>query len=194
NVHGQLAFGMDHADYLLLRAPRPTLILASTRDFFDIRGTWDSFREAERCYTRLGFPERVALVETDAQHGYPKAQREAMLRWMRRWLAAKDEAVTEPDFETLPGKDLLCTPRGQTLLLDGARSVTDLNVELDEKLAAGRRKLWEADDHKAALAEVRRLAGVRPLADLPALKHTSAGTLEREGYKVEKLVLEGEAG
>jgi dienelactone hydrolase len=194
NVHGQLAFGMDHADYLLLRAPRPTLLLASTRDFFDIRGTWDSFREAERCYTRLGFPERVALVETDAQHGYNKTQREAMLRWMRRWLAGKDEAVTEPEFETVPGKDLLCTARGQTLLLDGARSVTDLNVELEEKLAAGRRKLWESDDRKAALAEVRRLAGVRPLADLPAFKHSSVGTVERDGYKIEKLVLEGEAG
>ena len=77
---------MDHADYLIMRAPKPTLILASTHDFFDIDGTWTSFRQAKRFYTRLGFAERVNLVETDAKHGYPKLQREAMARWMRRFL------------------------------------------------------------------------------------------------------------
>src|SRR5690606_3994037 len=82
NLHAQIALGIDHADYVLLRAPRPTLILASTRDFFDIEGTWDTFREAKRFYTRLGYPERVDLVETDARHGYPQSQREAMVRWM----------------------------------------------------------------------------------------------------------------
>ena len=72
NIHGQIAFGMDHADYLLMRAPRPTLILAATHDFFDIQGTWDAYRQAERFYTKLGHGERVALVETDTKHGYPR--------------------------------------------------------------------------------------------------------------------------
>ena len=39
------------------------------------------------------------------------------------------------------------------MLLEGARSVADLNVELNAKLAAGRRELW-AKDGAAALAEV----------------------------------------
>ncbi|MBN2272234.1 MAG: acetylxylan esterase, partial [Sedimentisphaerales bacterium] len=38
NIFGQLQFGMDHADYLMLRAPTPILICAATKDFFDIRG------------------------------------------------------------------------------------------------------------------------------------------------------------
>ena len=100
NIHGQLAFGMDHADYVMMRAPKPTLILASTHDFFDIEGTWDSFRQAKRFYTRIGFAERIDLVETDAKHGYPKLQREAMIRWMRRFLLGIDEPITEPEFGT----------------------------------------------------------------------------------------------
>ena len=32
NIHGQLAFGMDHADYVLMRLPKPTLIMAATQD------------------------------------------------------------------------------------------------------------------------------------------------------------------
>lgn len=69
NVHGQIGFGMDHSDFLILHAPKPTLLLAATQDFFDIEGTWESYREAERLYTRLGYGERVALVETDTKHG-----------------------------------------------------------------------------------------------------------------------------
>src|SRR5256885_165046 len=34
NITGQVALGIDHADYIFMRAPKPTLILASTRDFF----------------------------------------------------------------------------------------------------------------------------------------------------------------
>src|SRR6185295_6605484 len=46
NIFGQIAWGLDHPDYSILRAPRPTLILAATQDFVDIHGTWDLFREA----------------------------------------------------------------------------------------------------------------------------------------------------
>ncbi len=129
NIFGQLDAGLDHADYLLLRAPRPTLVLASTHDFFDIAGTWDSFRQAKRFYTRLGYPERVEIIELDARHGYPQPQREAMLRWMQRWLQQRDEAATEPDLEPRPVQDLLCTPQGQVMLLPGARSVIEVEAD-----------------------------------------------------------------
>src|SRR5262249_10627806 len=157
--------------------------LAATQDFFNIQGTWDTFRQAKRTYTRLGHGERVELVETDTKHGYPRPQREAMVRWMRRWLAGVDEPVTEPEARLRPAADFLCTPRGQVLRLEGARSVVDLNVALDAALAPQRRRLWE--DRDKALAEVRRLAGVRPLAELPRPKVGDAGgAVEREGYRI----------
>ena len=54
NIHAQIAFGMDHADYVLARAPQPTLIMTATRDFFDIAGSWAAFRQAKCWYGRLG--------------------------------------------------------------------------------------------------------------------------------------------
>ncbi|HMX66432.1 MAG TPA: hypothetical protein PKX25_12730, partial [Microthrixaceae bacterium] len=33
NIPGQVAFGLDHADYIFLRAPKPTLMIAATKDF-----------------------------------------------------------------------------------------------------------------------------------------------------------------
>jgi dienelactone hydrolase len=194
NIHGQLAFGMDHADYLLMRAPKPTLILASTHDFFDIDGAWDSFRQAKRFYTRLGAAERVNLVETDAKHGYPKLQREAMVRWMRRWLLDIDEPVTEPDFETRPSQELQCTMPGQVLLLSGSRSVVDLNIELNEQLKKQRQNIWRSGSREVALDKVRQLAGIRKLADLPRPVVTDVGTVERNGYSIGKLVIRPEDG
>jgi dienelactone hydrolase len=192
NIHAQIALGIDHADYLHLRAPRPTLILASTRDFFDIEGTWHTFREAKRFYTRLGYPERVSLVETDAQHGFPKAQREAMASWMSRWLLGRDQVIAETDFRTHSAAEMRCTPRGEVLFLEGARSVVDLNIELAEKFKPQRADWWREGNQSNALAEVRRLTGIRPLEDLPRLRVRKAGKIDREAYAIEKLVLEAE--
>ena len=95
--------------------PRPTLILASTRDFFDIQGTWTTFREAKRTFGILGHPERVDIIEANEEHGYPKPHREAMARWMRRWLLEKDDALTERDVAVCTDAELLCTESGQVL-------------------------------------------------------------------------------
>lgn len=48
NIFGQIAFGMDEPDYVMMRAPKPTLICAGRRDAtFDIDGTWDLFRQSK---------------------------------------------------------------------------------------------------------------------------------------------------
>ena len=128
NIHGQIEFGMDHAEYLMMRAPVPVLIAASTDDMFDIGGTWDTFRELKRVYSMLGFSERIDLVEAAGPHGLPMTQRVAIVRWMRRWLMDCDDAVTESDIEPLAEEALQCTPDGQVMLLDGERSVFDMNA------------------------------------------------------------------
>jgi dienelactone hydrolase/pimeloyl-ACP methyl ester carboxylesterase len=189
NITGQVAFGMEHADYLTMRAPKPTLICAATRDFFDIQGTWTSFREAKRAYGLMGHPERVGLVESDSGHGFPKPQREAMLRWMRRWLLKVDDAPTEDEITVAKESDLRCTRTGQVLEEFMGRSVFALNAEREAELAKGRAKVR---DREALLKEVARLSGVRlPVA---AAKVTEAGEVKREGYRIRKLVFQTEPG
>ncbi len=138
NITGQVALGLDHADYLFLRAPKPTIILASTKDFFDIQGTWDTFREAKRVYTKLGFPERVELIEADASHGYPKSHREAMARFFSRFLKGEDKAIMEENWPIEKDADLLCTRSGQVLEDLKGRSVFDLNAALADEFAKQR--------------------------------------------------------
>jgi dienelactone hydrolase/pimeloyl-ACP methyl ester carboxylesterase len=192
NITGQVAFGMEHADYLTLHAPKPTLLLTATRDFFNIDGAWTTFREAKRIYGVLGHGERVDLFEYDTGHGFPKPQREAMVRWMRRWLLDRDDAVTEPDFALAKEADLLCTRTGQVLEDLKGRSVFDLNAERAGELARERRR-WQGEEMKdRLLTEVRRLLAL-PAAVREA-KMRKAGVVKRPQYEVRKLVFETEPG
>ncbi|MHC4394944.1 MAG: alpha/beta hydrolase family protein [Planctomycetota bacterium] len=194
NIYGQLAFGMDHADYLMMRAPMPILVCAATDDFFDIRGTWNSFRYAKRLYTRLGFAERVDLLENDAGHNYNRTQREGIVRWMARWLLKKDIPITEPSIKLLSEEEIQCTPAGQVMLTDGARSVYDLNRDFEKQLVGRRRKLWSTGENAELLERVRKLAGIRRLAGLPRPKVEKIGTVQRSGYRIDKLILKPQFG
>ena len=194
NIFGQLAFGMDHANYLLMRAPKPTLICAATNDYFDIEGTWASFRYAKRLYTRLEFAERVNLIENDDKHGFKRPLREAAVRWMARWLLGKDEPITEPPIKVLTDEEIQCTPQGQVMFLEQARSTYDLNRDFEEKLAKQRKKLWKTKALKELQQMVCKKAGIRELNELPKPTLKKAGIIQRNGYQVKRIILKPEDG
>ncbi len=194
NIFGQLALGLDHPDYILLRAPRPTLISATTGDFFDIQGTWDSYRQAKRVYARLGFPERVDLIEVEGTHGVQSANLRAIVRWMQRWLLGKDDAIALAAIEPRPEKELLCTEHGQVLRLSGERSVFDLNAEIERGLTEKRREFWAKTPPAEALERVRQIAGIRPLDKLVEPRMVEAGRVDRDGYHIDKFVLHTDSG
>jgi len=195
NIYRQVAFGMHEADYVLMRAPKPTLICCVTRDFFDISGTWDTFRNAKRIYTRLGFSERVDLAEQDEKHGFHVQLRVAMVRWMMRWLDGKDKPITEPDnLKPLTKAEIQCTPTGQVMALKGARSVYDINDDRAARLAKQRKDLWKPERRTETLKRVAELAGIRSLDKLPAPAVTRAGSGKRSDHSIEKLVIKPEAG
>ena len=192
NITGQVAFGMDHADYLALHAPRPALLCASTRDFFDIQGTWTTFREAKRVYGLLGHPERVDIIEANETHGYPRAHREAMLRWMRRWLSGTDDAPTEGEIDIAKDADLQCTRTGQVLSDLGGKSVFDLNAERETELARRRSEFQAKHGKTGLLGEVRRLIA---LSDrIAPARREDRGEIKRDGSTVRKLVFTTEPG
>ena len=188
NIPGQVALGIEHADYLSMRAPKPTLVLTATKDFFDINGSWESFREAKRLYGVLGFGERVDLFEYPDEHNYSKPRRQAALRWMRRWLQGIDEPATEPEHPINTEADLKVTQCGQVVPELKGTTVWDLNLAQARKLAPQREAFWRDRPKAECLAEVRRLAGVRAPAAKPAAK--PVGVVDRPGFTIEKLIIE----
>ena len=188
NIFGQTRDGLDHPDFVMLRAPKPTLILAATQDFVPIEGSWIAYRQAKRLYARQGHPERVDLAETDDKHGYNSELRVAMVRFMRRWLLGIDDAITEPaEVETLPDRELLCTQHGQVLLEPNSRSIFDVNREKAARLAAERTPKWKAlsDDDKRSL--VRQVAGIRKRSLLPSASAKVEGGAVSNGVRVSRV-------
>jgi hypothetical protein len=194
NIFGQLALGLDQPDYVLLRAPRPTLISATTGDYFDIQGTWENFRQAKRVYARLGFPERVDLIEAEGRHGVQPTNLQAITKWLRRWLVGQDDAVALDEMATRTEEELRCTEQGQVLRLPGERSVFDLNAELEQALVEQRREFWEKTPRNEAVERVRQIAGIRPLDQIPEPRMAEAGRVDRDGYHIDKFVLHTDAG
>jgi dienelactone hydrolase len=213
NIFGQIAFGLDEPDYVMMRAPKPTLICAGTRDVtFDIEGTWDLFRQSKRFYSRLGYPERVELNEADVPHGFFLQQREAAARWMHRWLLGKDKVIQEVDPDSLPDpisdeqlralsagdwtqEQLYCSPEGQVLLMPGEKSVFQINAEIEQQLQAKRTAAWQAISVAQRQELVRKTIGSSiPQSNATGGSIESVGTIQREGYTIEKLVLTPEAG
>ena len=188
NIPGQVALGIEHADYILLRAPKPTIMLTATRDFFDINGSWETFREAKRLHGILGYGERLDLFEFPDEHGFTKPRREAALRWMRRWLQGIDEPAVELAQTPSTDADLQVTQSGHVVPELKGATVWNLNLARAKQLAPEREAFWRGRPKAECLAEVRRLAGVRPMAEKPAAR--SVGTLEREAGRIEKLVIE----
>jgi cephalosporin-C deacetylase-like acetyl esterase len=192
NITGQVAFGMDHADFVTMRAPRPTLICVGTQDFFDIQGAWTTFREAKLVYGLLGHGERVDLFEFNDKHGFSLPRRQAAMRWMRRWLSKQDDAPLEPDFPVFKDAELQCTRTGQVLADLQGRSVFDLNAAREQELQAQRTKFQKEHSAEELLGEIRRLIAVA--APVPAAKATAAGSLERPGHRIRRFVFTTEPG
>lgn len=208
NIFGQIGFGMDEADYCIMRAPKPTLICAGTRDVtFDFGGTMDLFREAKRFYSRIGYSDQLDIVAPDAPHGFTLQLREAVTRFMSRWLLGKDVIVRE--VETLPdsfdddqlrafsqpdwtAEQLQCTPKGQVLLLPGERSAFQINAEAAARLKHDREVAWNGMNDAAKRKVIRETIG---LPESSASAEVSVmGTIQRDDCTIEKLAMNVEDG
>ncbi len=184
NIYGQIEGGLDHADYVLLRAPKPTLMCVATQDFFDIQGAWDVFRQSKRIYARLDAPESVDLVETDEKHGFSIRLREGATRWLRRWLLGIDAPVREKAIKLPEEKSLYCTPEGQVLRVAGARSLFDLLGEQEARY----------QPRQPQPAAIRTAAGIRSLAALPPALPEKRADVTWQGRTGESVILNYEAG
>ncbi|MCA9044328.1 MAG: acetylxylan esterase [Planctomycetaceae bacterium] len=194
NIFGQIEFGMDHPDYLIMRAPRPTIMSATNDDFFPIAGSWDALREAKQIYGRLGYPERVDLVEGDGKHGVPPQNLATIGHWMRRWLLNNDEALPAVELKDRPAEDLLCTESGQVLSDPEEQSVSDLNAALAAELFKKRKQLWETSSVDEMRSHVRARIGVSPKAGVTEMfSGDIAGLVQRDEYTIAKYVVRWDA-
>ena len=121
-----------------MRAPKPTLVMATTRDFFSIQGTRETYSECKRIYNILGEPANLELTEDDDGHTYTKKNREAMYAFFQKHLNFPGSAKEE-DVEYLTGEELQKTTTGQLASSIKHKTVFDLN-RVDKKIREVKKK------------------------------------------------------
>lgn len=154
-LHG-LAFGIDHADLLLARAPKPTLMITTTRDMFSIQGARETFKEVSIFYNLLGKSENMQMVEDDTVHASTRRNREALYAFFQKHLRLPGDS-TEQALPLLSEKELQVLSQGQTALLADHKTLFDFNRQRAEQLVAQVNEARKADPQRH-LSNVRTTA------------------------------------
>ena len=190
NFNGGVAAGLDHADFLEMRAPKPTLLVATTRDFFSIQGARETFAEAKEAFHAFGAPGNLAMAEDDFGHGYTRKTREAIYSFFQKALALPGRSDDE-DIPPVAVEELKVTSTGQVSDSLGGETVFSLNrtqaATLVSRLAERRQNL--AAHLENVRREAARLTGYQ--APGPA-RAVFRGRQGRDGYSVEMVALEGD--
>ena len=191
NLGAFLEDGLDYPDYLIAFAPKPFKIISAIRDFFPIEGARATHVEARRIYAILGAEERAGYFEYDDGHSWSKPKREATYAWMEKWLQGRPDSAPEADFEIEPIDGLNCTPTGQVLTSLGGLTVQQLAAAAAEEMYPRRRAATPEGAAQLPDLIVRRLK-ITVLPGVP--KAELKGVVQRDGYRIEKVLLEPEPG
>jgi dienelactone hydrolase len=149
-----LALGLDHEDFLAALAPKPVIILAKEKDYFDARGNEAAYQRLKRLYGLLDAEGSIGYFIGPTYHGYSQENREAMYRWFNRCTGVSD-AKTEPTLVLEKEETLWCTPHGQVAELK-SRPIYSFTEEKSRTLASKRRNL-EGEALERAVTETLRL-------------------------------------
>jgi cephalosporin-C deacetylase-like acetyl esterase len=131
-----LALGLDHEDFLAALAPKPIIILAKEKDYFDARGNEAAYGRLQRLYRLLGAEEKISYFIGPTYHGYSQENREAMYRWFNRWTGVS-AATSEPALTLEKDETLWCTPQGQVAAL-GSTPIHEFTRAASKRLASRR--------------------------------------------------------
>jgi len=191
NFTSGIASAIDLPDLLAARAPRPTLMITTTRDMFSIQGAREAREEVARAFKAYGEEGTFLMVEDDAPHASTVKNREALYAFFRKALdlpgPTRDEHV-----EIMPFEELNVTPTGQLATSLRGETVFSLNRAEARKRSGELEQLRaRPESHRSAvLASAAKLSGYR--APGPGMEAVFTGRWQRDGYSVEMYFIPGE--
>src|SRR5690606_3059413 len=183
--------GIDMADLLLVRAPKPTLMLTTTRDMFPIQGSIETAAEVARAYKAYGKPGNFRMVTDDAPHASTEKNRESLYAFFQEHLENPGDSS---DIKTtlLPDDALRVTATGQVSTSLKGETTFSLNVKdverRSEALQAARSR--DPDYPVSAVQAARKASGYREPG--PVATPVLTGRIERDGYTITKYFINGE--
>lgn len=131
-----LKLGLDHGDFLAAMAPKPVIILAAEQDYFDARGSTETYQRLKKLWSLLGAEQNLRLFIGPNEHGYTQPNREAMYGFFNEQTAVA-KGNTEPKLVIEKDETLWCTPKGQVEDL-GSRTMFSFTKAASQAFAAKR--------------------------------------------------------
>lgn len=191
NFQSGIKGGIDMADLLLVRAPKPALMITTTRDMFPIQGSIETAREVSRLYEAYGKGDDFSMVTDDAPHASTKKNNEAMYAFFQKFLDNPGDSIDE-DLNSLIPEELQVTKTGQLATSLNSETVFSLNYKAAEKqMAKLKTSRKDLPGHFSKVIEsAKQLTGFQEPGDTEAPVFT--GRIQRNGYTVEKYFVKGE--
>ncbi len=144
-----LALGLDHGDFLAALAPKPVILMGQEKDFFDARGTEQTYEQLKPIWKLLGAEDNLQLHVGPDPHGYSQSNREAMYGFFNK-VTGIAEGHREPELVIEKDATLQVTPDGQVAEVP-SKTLFEFTREKSQQLAQQRKPL-----DAAALAETLR--------------------------------------
>jgi hypothetical protein len=191
NLFNGISRGIDQSDFLIVRAPKPALMIGTTRDMFNIHGFRENKNEVSRIYNAYGEDENLSSVEDDAGHASTQKNREAMYVFFQKHLENPGNPFDE-ETVFLTEEEIRVTGTGQVSTELGGETVYSLNKKHSAK------RIGELENSRTdisrhipeVLKSAKTLSGYREPSEIsePVL----TGRFQREGYVIKQYFLKGE--
>ncbi|MBD3266893.1 prolyl oligopeptidase family serine peptidase [bacterium] len=190
NLYQSWAHGIDLPDYVQVQAPRPLLMMVTTRDFFPIRGARNAYRESLGVYNAYHRTENLQIVEDDYRHGYTQKTRETLYAFFQKHLENTGD-TKEQNVDLFTVKELRVTDTGQVSTSLNSETVFSINREETNQLLEDlKRSRSKPTSHlESVLKEVPKVSGYQD----PTVKPVDAVLTGRynENGIIEKRFIEG---
>jgi hypothetical protein len=186
-----IAKGLDLPDLLSVRAPKPSLMITTTRDIFSIQGAREAEKEIAAIYKVYGKSDNFGRAEDDTSHASTLKNREAMYSFFQKHLNNPGDP-RDLTVSLLTKDELRVTASGQVSVSLGGETVHSLNRKEAIKIISRRDSLLNKNDSYLGiiLNSARKLSGY---IDPPGNeKPVFSGRFSKQGYSIEKYFVKGE--
>ncbi|MDR0844913.1 MAG: acetylxylan esterase [Tannerella sp.] len=185
---------LELADFALMSAPKPVLILSGKYDFVDLWGAQQGFAQIKKAYTVLDIPERADMLTVETGHGLGAEKRERLISWFQQWLGVssfKDLKVFKDLKDLKDFEKFYCTPTYQvnTAFTDALNCMKE-NVQKYNALSE-QRQLFLKKGKATVEKKVKELLGLTQASPLSIIPGQHDAGREYEQYKFQ-LIRDGE--
>ncbi|MEN8116204.1 MAG: acetylxylan esterase [Bacteroidota bacterium] len=180
NPFNAIKLGFDHPDFFHLRAPKPSIIITTTHDFFSQQGARETFKEVQKSYEAFGSLGNIQMVESFGKHESTKQNREALYAFFQHHLNNPGNS-SEIETKLFQPEELWVTQTGQIQSSFKGKTTFQLNQKYSTKTKLPPERMKE---------KIRKLSGIK--FDMRLTSAVYTGKIVAETFDIEKYFLEND--